>query len=86
LGLSVDRVDAVAKSLDNHRTLDPERCAAAGIDPKSKVGRQLLALVKELLGFPRHLGQHVGGMLITPSPLCELVPHRECGDGRSHGD
>ncbi|HEY2761782.1 MAG TPA: PHP domain-containing protein, partial [Pirellulales bacterium] len=74
LGLSLDRVDAVAKSLDNHRTLEPERCAAAGLDPKSPIGRQLLGLVGELLGFPRHLGQHVGGLVITESPLCELVP------------
>ncbi len=46
----------------------------AGIDPNSTVGRQLLALVGELLGFPRHLGQHVGGLVITQGPLCELVP------------
>src|SRR6185437_14254287 len=28
----------------------------------------------ELLGFPRHLSQHVGGMVMTRGPLCELVP------------
>jgi error-prone DNA polymerase len=33
-----------------------------------------LELVGEILGFPRHLSQHVGGMVITESPLCELVP------------
>ena len=27
-----------------------------------------------MLGFPRHLAQHVGGMVITPEPLCEIVP------------
>ena len=30
--------------------------------------------MRELAGFPRHLGQHVGGMVITQGPLCELVP------------
>jgi error-prone DNA polymerase len=74
LGLSLDRVDALAKTLDRHSTLPEERCAAAGIDPQSPIGRQLLGLVGELLGFPRHLGQHVGGLVITESPLCELVP------------
>ncbi|HEY2759751.1 MAG TPA: error-prone DNA polymerase, partial [Pirellulales bacterium] len=74
LGISLDRIDAVAKSLDNHRTLEPERCNAAGIDPETPNGRQLLGLVGELLGFPRHLGQHVGGLVITRGPLCELVP------------
>ena len=74
LGLSLDRVDALAKTLDRHSTLPEQRCAAAGIDPHSPVGRQLLGLVGELLGFPRHLGQHVGGLVITQGPLCELVP------------
>jgi error-prone DNA polymerase len=74
LGLSLDRVDALAKTLDVHRELPQEQCAMAGIDPNSTIGRQLLALVGELLGFPRHLGQHVGGLVITQGPLCELVP------------
>ncbi|HZZ72226.1 MAG TPA: error-prone DNA polymerase [Pirellulales bacterium] len=74
LGLSLDRVDVLAKMLDRHATLPPERCAEAGLDPHSTVGRQLQDLVGELLGFPRHLGQHVGGLVITQGPLCELVP------------
>jgi error-prone DNA polymerase len=74
LGLSLDRVDALCKTLDTHGRLPPERCAAAGIDPESPIGRQLLGLVGELLGFPRHLGQHVGGLVITQGPLCEIVP------------
>src|SRR5262249_22077074 len=74
LGLSLDRVDALAKMLDRHSTLPEDRCTAAGIAPASTAGRQLLGLVGELLGFPRHLGQHVGGLVITQGPLCELVP------------
>jgi error-prone DNA polymerase len=84
LGLSLDRVDALAKTLDRHSTLPEQRCAAAGIDPQSAVGRQLLGLVGELLGFPRHLGQHVGGLVITEGPLCELVPIENAAmDGRT---
>ena len=52
----------------------PSAARRPGIDPQSPIGRQLLGLVGELLGFPRHLGQHVGGMVITQGPLCELVP------------
>jgi error-prone DNA polymerase len=74
LGLSLDKVDSLAKTLDRHSTLPEQRCTAAGIDTKSPVGRQLIGLVGELLGFPRHLGQHVGGLVITRGPLCELVP------------
>src|SRR5204863_4369095 len=34
----------------------------------------LSALANEILGFPRHLSQHVGGFVITQGPLCESVP------------
>ncbi len=76
LGLSLDRVDALAKSLEGHH-LDsylPARCRDVGIDPESFLGGRLIGLVGELTGFPRHLGQHVGGMVMTQGPLCEMVP------------
>ncbi len=34
----------------------------------------LLQLCAEIDGFPRHLGIHVGGMLVTRTPLIDLVP------------
>ena len=76
LGLSLDRVDALAKQVDGHANESKlaERCQQVGIDPDSETGRRLIYLVDELLGFPRHLSQHVGGMVITQGPLCELVP------------
>jgi error-prone DNA polymerase len=86
LGLSLDRVDALAKSLEGH-SLDEflgQRCRAAGIDPDSLVGNRLVTLVGQLVGFPRHLGQHVGGMVMTRGPLCELVPIENAAmDGRT---
>ena len=76
LGLSLDRVDALSKAVGRLGDLDQlaGRCRDAGLDPTSPIGRQLVMLVREILGFPRHLSQHVGGMVITHSPLCELVP------------
>ncbi len=76
LGLSLDRVDALAKNVDfrSEKALLSKRCEQSGVDPESRLGRQLVALVNELIGFPRHLSQHVGGMVITQGPLCELVP------------
>jgi len=76
LGLSLDRVDALAKSLEGHHVEGSfaDRCRDAGIDPQSFLGDRLVRLVAELVGFPRHLGQHVGGMVMTQGPLCELVP------------
>jgi error-prone DNA polymerase len=50
------------------------RCAEVGIDPTLPLGRRLVHLVQELVGFPRHLSQHVGGMVMTQGPLCELAP------------
>ncbi|MBM3999321.1 MAG: DNA polymerase III subunit alpha [Planctomycetes bacterium] len=79
LGLSPDRVDAIAKNVEgfHHETSQTklaERCMQAGLDPDSHTGRRFLHLVDEILGFPRHLSQHVGGMVMTRGPLCELAP------------
>src|SRR5262249_4111767 len=45
-----------------------------GLDPADPILRRTLSLANELIGFPRHLSQHVGGFVITRSPLHELVP------------
>jgi len=76
LGFSLDRVDALAKNLEGY-SREPnlaDRCQMSGIDPASRQGRQLVLLVDQMLGFPRHLSQHVGGMVMTRGALCELVP------------
>jgi error-prone DNA polymerase len=76
LGLSLDRVDALAKHIDHYQDSKELaiRLREAGLPPESRLGRNLVSLVTELLGFPRHLSQHVGGVVLTNSPLCELVP------------
>jgi error-prone DNA polymerase len=76
LGLSLDRVDKLAKSVE-HFHEEPnleQRCRESGIEPDSTLGKQLIDLVGQLVGFPRHLSQHTGGMVMTQGPLCELVP------------
>ncbi len=76
LGMSPDAVDRLAKRLDwwNRSPLEPARVRETGMDPQHPVTQTLLRLVHELIGFPRHLSQHVGGFVITRSPLCETVP------------
>jgi error-prone DNA polymerase len=76
LGLSLDRLDALANAIGHVSEGDELilRLAEAGLDPTSRLGRQLIHLVAEILGFPRHLSQHVGGMVLTQLPLCEIVP------------
>ena len=76
LGMSLDRVDALAKQVEGYtrETRLEEHCREVGIDPESLSGKWLVELVKEVISFPRHLSQHVGGMVMTRGPLCELVP------------
>jgi error-prone DNA polymerase len=52
----------------------PARLQAAGLNPESLVAEQFLYFVNEILGFPRHLSQHVGGFVISRGALAQLVP------------
>ncbi len=109
LGLSLDRVDVLAKQVDHISFISSSsasggrqppgdshdkppgglrpplasqrsenslesRFREVGFPPESRLGTQLIELVEEILEFPRHLSQHVGGMVLTNGPLCELVP------------
>ncbi len=76
LGMGLDQVDRLAKNIywwDGRRPA-PERLREAGLDPDNPILRLLIDLVSQLVGFPRHLSQHVGGMIISRGPLSELVP------------
>jgi error-prone DNA polymerase len=55
------------------RRLDPDNLREAGLDPTQASVADLLRLAQELIGFPRHLSQHVGGFVISEGPLSELV-------------
>jgi len=76
LGLADLQVDRMARSMQwwDGKQIKAERVREAGLDPASPVLQRLLILVDQLLGFPRHLSQHVGGFLISEQPLTELVP------------
>ena len=76
LGLSELQLNRLARSMQwwDGKRVDDSRVLEAGLDPESPVMRRLLYLVRELMGFPRHLSQHVGGFVISNGPLSELVP------------
>ncbi len=76
LGLSLEQVDGAAKALAwwEGREQLPERLRAVGLEPDNPVIARLIALVNLLVGFPRHLSQHVGGMVMTHGVLNRLVP------------
>lgn len=86
LGISLDRIDALSKLVDARHSEGTlaERAGECGIDPQSDIGRRFLYLADNLVGFPRHLSQHVGGMVMTEGWLCELCPLENASmDGRT---
>ncbi|HEV7165180.1 MAG TPA: error-prone DNA polymerase [Gammaproteobacteria bacterium] len=76
LGLSLadaDLLSEVYQWWDSHE-VNAQRVKEAGLNPSSHVMQLLAELVATLLQFPRHLSQHVGGFVISHTPLCRLVP------------
>ena len=76
LGFEIARIDALTASLawwDKREQL-PERFAECGLDPAAPRVQKWLWLAEQLLGFPRHLTQHVGGFVMSRGPLARLVP------------
>lgn len=76
LGLTVDQVDRLSKSHHWFDDIDStaRRLVEVGLDPSSKEVQTTIAFARRLKGFPRHLSQHVGGMVMTRGRLDELVP------------
>jgi len=76
LGLSEDTVSALATTIWGlSNTALPEKYVReAGLDPADPLLARCLELAHELIGFPRHLSQHVGGFVLTRGPLSETVP------------
>ena len=76
MGLSADGIDTLASALSS-RSADgtlAAQLAERGIDIGQRSLERILWLVDDLIGFPRHLSQHVGGFVLSDRPLEELVP------------
>jgi error-prone DNA polymerase len=75
LGLTEDVTAALAKTVWGYGDgLPDDHIHQAGLDPANPAIRQAVALAGDLIGFPRHLSQHVGGFVLTREPLDETVP------------
>ncbi|MFP1630589.1 error-prone DNA polymerase [Zhengella sp. ZM62] len=86
MGLSADAIAAMSGSVWGWSSSGPgEREArAGGLDTKSAGTAHVLRLASDIIGFPRHLSQHVGGFVITKDRLDEVVPvTRSAMDGRT---
>ncbi|HUV30393.1 MAG TPA: error-prone DNA polymerase [Acidobacteriota bacterium] len=76
LGFSLEETGKLAKLLDhysNSKELE-ERVRETRLNTDNKRVRLLIDLCRRIRRFPRHLGIHVGGMIITKKPLTQIVP------------
>jgi len=86
LGLSEDITSRLSSTVwGSHGGGAPDkRFAETGLDPDNPEIRRLGDLVGQILQFPRHLSQHVGGFVLTQDRLDETVPiHNAAMDDRT---
>ncbi len=76
LGLTEDITAALANTVwgSYGEGVPDDHIRQAGLDPNASEIRRATTLASELLGFPRHLSQHVGGYVLTKRRLDETVP------------
>ncbi len=76
MGLSVDTINRLSSSIWHHydESLSAERIAEQGLDINDPHLRKVLELTEQMVGFPRQLGQHTGGFVITQDKLSDLCP------------
>ncbi|MEL6186136.1 MAG: error-prone DNA polymerase, partial [Myxococcota bacterium] len=75
-GLGTDQLDRLSRTRSywGASEMREEDLREAGLDPKDARVGQVARWGRELVGFPRHLGLHSGGFVITRQPLVEIVP------------
>ena len=85
-GLSADLITAM-NGLNwgwHSRGIKDERLAELGLDASDPTLKLVLELTGELIGFPRHLSQHVGGFVLTGDRLDTSIPiHNAAMAGRT---
>lgn len=76
LGLTEDITAALANTVwgSYGEDVPDAHVRQAGLDPEAPEIRRATTLAHQLLGFPRHLSQHVGGYVLTKRRLDETVP------------
>jgi len=76
MGLSVDTLNILSATVSSHydEGFDRERLVAHGLNPDDPLLQKTLELTAQMVGFPRQLGQHTGGFIITQGKLTDLCP------------
>ena len=76
MGLSVDTIKRLSGSIWKHTDewFEGNQLTEQGMNPGDPHLLKVLQLTKEYMGFPRQLGQHTGGFVITRGKLSDLCP------------
>jgi error-prone DNA polymerase len=78
LGLPAAELDRLAKAADGHSAKQTREEMGRLDHYRDKIDaplwHHLVELAEQIAGFPRHISQHVGGMVISSRPLIEMVP------------
>ncbi len=76
MGLSVDTINRISGSIweFTDEWFEGKKLTEQGLNPEDKHLRKVLQLTREFMGFPRQLGQHTGGFVITEGKLSDLCP------------
>ncbi|MFM7403582.1 MAG: error-prone DNA polymerase [Erythrobacter sp.] len=76
MGLSEDVTGALSRTVWGGwgREISEKHAAETGLDITDPHLRRVLKLTEQMIGMPRHLGQHVGGFILTEGALSETVP------------
>jgi error-prone DNA polymerase len=76
MGLSVDVINRLSGLIWDFKDegFDRERILSQGINPDDPTIHKVLQLTDQFMGFPRQLGQHTGGFVITEGKLSDLCP------------
>jgi len=76
MGLSEDVTAALAKTVWGSwgTSMGEANSREAGVDLTDPLMARTIKLAEQMIGLPRHLGQHVGGFILTEGALHETVP------------
>lgn len=76
MGLSTDAIDVLSKSAWEFTEdwYHGEKVSSEGFDAKDPHLRKVIELTRQYIGFPRQLGQHTGGFVMTQNKLHDLCP------------
>lgn len=76
MGLSVDTINRLSSSIweFTDEWFEGGKLTEQGLNPNDPLLRKVLGLTAQMMGFPRQLGQHTGGFVITRGKLTDLCP------------